>query len=162
MREEREERRERRERRDRRERRERERERDVRDRRRGMSESKQLKQSNGGGHRTPDSHPDPDPRPTRATATEGSELALRTKNHGPSIANEDTRWLERKDLQLVKRDDVKKHSHKNVWTKDPHGGRYRLCTGPDAAKGYDALEERPDRTKVNTDPGYEKPQVSKT
>ncbi|UPQ97682.1 TPR repeat domain-containing protein [Chloropicon primus] len=74
----------------------------------------------------------------------------------------DGRWLARREERESKRRDKEDHHHRNVWTKEPHGGRYRVSTGPAARVGYDALEERPDGTKVEPDAGYEKPQAGLT
>jgi len=57
---------------------------------------------------------------------------------------------------------VKEHTSRNVWTKDPHGGRYRLCSGPAAKSGFDALTERADGTPLKVDLGYEKTQSGLT
>ena len=32
----------------------------------------------------------------------------------------------------------------NVWTKESHGGRYKISVGPGTRSGYDALEQHPD------------------
>jgi len=50
----------------------------------------------------------------------------------------------------------------SVWTKDPHGGKYRIDKGPGAAKGYDALEQKSDGTMIERPAGYEKPQSGPT
>ena len=49
-----------------------------------------------------------------------------------------------------------------VWTKDAHGGKYSISTGPGARGGYDALEEHPDGTALVIEPGYEKPPTGAT
>ena len=49
-----------------------------------------------------------------------------------------------------------------VWTKDAHGGKYSISTGPGARGGYDALEENPDGTALVIEPGYEKPPTGAT
>ena len=74
----------------------------------------------------------------------------------------DERWLARRQEAEEKRRDMEEHYHKNIWTKDPHGGRYRRSTGPDARRGYDALEEMKDGSKVEPELGYEKPQIGPT
>ena len=74
----------------------------------------------------------------------------------------DGRWLARREEKSRKQADKDAHYHENIWTKDPHGGRYRVSTGPAARKGYDALEETPDGAKVSAEVGYEKPQVGPT
>ena len=51
---------------------------------------------------------------------------------------------------------------KRVWTKDAHGGAYRISTGPGARGGYDALEQLPDGRPRDVDPGYEKPATGPT
>merc|ERR1712078_851541 len=76
--------------------------------------------------------------------------------------NEEDRWLARRQEVDEKRRDMEAHYHKNIWTKDPHGGRYRRSTGPDARSGYDALEETKYGSKVEPELGYEKPQIGPT
>ena len=49
-----------------------------------------------------------------------------------------------------------------VWTKDAHGGAYKISMGPGAKSGYDALEEKPDGTALIIEPGYEKPPTGAT
>ena len=49
-----------------------------------------------------------------------------------------------------------------VWTKDAHGGAYKISMGPGAKSGYDALEEKPDGTALVIEPGYEKPPTGAT
>jgi hypothetical protein len=50
----------------------------------------------------------------------------------------------------------------SVWTKDPHGGEYRVDKGPGSRKGYDALEQRSDGRIIERPLGYEKPQTGPT
>ncbi|CAK0784952.1 hypothetical protein CVIRNUC_008157 [Coccomyxa viridis] len=57
-----------------------------------------------------------------------------------------------------RRRDQKEHSHKHIWTKEPHGGRYRDTF----SHGYDALKERPDGKYLKVLPGYERPQCGPT
>ena len=50
----------------------------------------------------------------------------------------------------------------SVWTKDPHGGEYRVDKGPGSRKGYDALEQQSDGRMIERPLGYEKPQTGPT
>ena len=82
---------------------------------------------------------------------------------GASAASRaDDRWNARRLERPEKLREREATKGKNVWTKDPHGGRYRVSTGPLAAKGYDALEETPEGQSIVCEAGYEKPQRGPT
>ena len=49
-----------------------------------------------------------------------------------------------------------------MWSKDPHGGAYKISSGPGASGGYDALAQRPDGTVIAVEPGYERPAIGPT
>ena len=49
-----------------------------------------------------------------------------------------------------------------VWTKEAHGGKYKISTGPGSRGGYDALEQRPDGSIIAVETGYEKPATGAT
>lgn len=49
-----------------------------------------------------------------------------------------------------------------VWTKEAHGGKYKISTGPGSRSGYDALEQRPDGSIIAVEAGYEKPATGAT
>ena len=44
----------------------------------------------------------------------------------------------------------------------PHGGAYKISSGPGASGGYDALAQRPDGTVIAVEPGYERPAIGPT
>ena len=100
-------------------------------------------------------------RKSRSTST-NTVLAVVEGTQNREKENEEDRWLARRQEVDEKRRDMEAHYHKNIWTKDPHGGRYRRSTGPDARSGYDALEETKDGSKVEPELGYEKPQIGPT
>ncbi|XRB00743.1 HSP20-like chaperone [Pycnococcus provasolii] len=73
----------------------------------------------------------------------------------------------RDNVMKKKRADAEKHHHKQVWTKEPHGGAYKK-SGKGSTDGYDALEKplgvKPKEQVVpwgthttDIEPGYEKP-----
>ena len=61
-------------------------------------------------------------------------------------------------------EDAKRYGtiHPRVWSKDPHGGAYKISSGPGASGGYDALAQRPDGTVIAVEPGYERPAIGPT
>jgi tetratricopeptide (TPR) repeat protein len=99
---------------------------------------------------------------TVAGQSKMSSSLVKREEEGEDRGVLDERWLARRQEAEEKRRDMEEHYHKNIWTKDPHGGRYRRSTGPDARRGYDALEEWKDGSKVEPDLGYEKPQIGPT
>ena len=68
---------------------------------------------------------------------------------------------EESDVKTGVKKEYGKH-YPSVWTKDPHGGPYRIDKGPGASKGYDALEQKSDGTLIERPAGYEKPQSGPT
>jgi len=69
--------------------------------------------------------------------------------------------IEESDVKTGEKKEYGKH-YPSVWTKDPHGGPYRIDKGPGASKGYDALEQKSDGTLIERPAGYEKPQSGPT
>ena len=79
---------------------------------------------------------------------------------GPDDASHGNETLE-DELIEEKKKEYGKH-YPSVWTKEPHGGEYRIDKGPDVRRGYDALEQHSDGTMIARAPGYEKPQSGPT
>merc|ERR1719453_2145547 len=73
----------------------------------------------------------------------------------------------KEDKVARKRLEAERHHHKQIWTKEPHGGAYKK-SGKGSTDGYDALlmpnGKKPDERLVpwgghaaDVEPGYEKP-----
>lgn len=83
------------------------------------------------------------------------------KENGTAGGQKEKETLDEEDVVEEKKKDYGKH-YPCVWTKDPHGGGYRIDKGPGARSGYDALEQKSDGTMIARAPGYEKPQTGPT
>lgn len=80
------------------------------------------------------------------------------KKHG-TVGDEDDRNVEQESQEEEKQYGK---IYPRVWTKEPHGGKYKISTGPGSRSGYDALEQRPDGSIIPVEPGYEKPATGAT
>ena len=81
--------------------------------------------------------------------------ARETENVDDEAAGSDSRCAHREKKAYGKH-------YPSVWTKDPHGGEYRVDKGPGSRKGYDALEQQSDGRMIERPLGYEKPQTGPT
>jgi len=101
--------------------------------------------------------------PTLDTVSEGANQARAWKDYKATgtVGEQKHRKTLDEDVVEAKKKEYGKH-YPSVWTKDPHGGKYRIDKGPGARKGYDALEQKSDGTMIKRAPGYEKPQSGPT
>jgi len=85
------------------------------------------------------------------------------KENGSFGGEGDTADRKPNDADVVQEEKKEYGKHyPSVWTKEPHGGAYRIDKGPGSRKGYDALEQKSDGTLIERPAGYEKPQTGPT
>ncbi|KAK9820786.1 hypothetical protein WJX74_003543 [Apatococcus lobatus] len=65
----------------------------------------------------------------------------------------------REGLQAERRADQQRHHHRQIWTKDPHGGPYKKASN---SEGYDPLTQMPDGREKVMPLGYEKTELGPT
>ncbi|KAK9862831.1 hypothetical protein WJX84_001247 [Apatococcus fuscideae] len=65
----------------------------------------------------------------------------------------------RQSCQEARRRDQQKHHHKQIWTKDPHGGPYKKASN---SQGYDPLMQTSDGRNKLMPLGYEKTELGPT
>lgn len=101
--------------------------------------------------------------PALDTVSDGANQARAWKDYKASgtAGEQNQKKTLGEDMVEAQKKEYGKH-YPSVWTKDPHGGQYRIDKGPGARKGYDALEQKSDGTIIKRAPGYEKPQSGPT
>lgn len=79
--------------------------------------------------------------------------AVSSRGHGSALAVDP-------DARLARlRADREAHSHREIWTKEPHGGRYVKATD---SRGYDPMTQAPDGTELAVPLGHERVKLGLT